>query len=205
MVIPELQYLKDYVPDLIYQELVNKSYEFGMSTPVRAAHILGQIYHETNGFKAKYENLNYSAAGLTATFGNKLFPPDIARVYAYNPIKIANRAYGNKGGNGPESSGDGYKYRGRGPLQLTLKNNYKALKNFTGVDVLTNPDLVATELAVTSALFYFKSNNIWEICDKGINEETIMEVTKKINKKALGFDSRASQVLKFATLLRIKI
>lgn len=167
-------------------------------TPTRAAHFFGQTAHETGGFKTFTENLNYSATGLRNIFG-KYFPDDvIAKQYERQPAKIANRVYANRMGNGPESSGDGWKYRGRGALQLTGKDNYAAFANaFNRPDVLENPDLVATELAFESALFFFDKNKLWAICDKGINDAAILELTKKINGGTHGLDDRKVKTLQY--------
>jgi putative chitinase len=122
-------------------------------TPVRAAHFFAQTGHECGHFKVYSENLNYSASGLLKTF-SKYFPTEeFAETYARQPIKIANRVYANRMGNGPESSGDGWKYRGRGALQLTGKSNYKGFSDYMKrPNILTTPDLVATEFSFDSAI-----------------------------------------------------
>ncbi len=127
-------------------------------SPARAAHFFGQTAHETGGFKAFSENLNYGAKGLRGIFG-KYFPTDaLALQYERKPERIANRVYASRMGNGPEASGDGWKYRGRGALQLTGKDNYLAFSKYCNrPDVMTNPDLVATELAFESAMFFFET------------------------------------------------
>lgn len=164
----------------------------------RSAHFFGQCEHETGGFKLFTENLNYSEDGLLNTFG-KYFPTRaIAAKYARKPEKIANRVYANRMGNGPESSGDGWKYRGRGAIQLTGKDNYKAFSVFIKrPDVLVNPDIVADELAFESALFFFSSNNLWTICDTGVSTSTITQLTKKINGGTNGLDDRILNTKKF--------
>ena len=126
-------------------------------SPARAAHFFGQTAHETGGFKAFSENLNYGAKGLRGIFG-KYFKTDAeALKYERKPEAIANRVYASRMGNGAESSGDGWKYRGRGALQLTGKSNYEAFAKYCNrPDVMTNPDLVATELSFESAMFFFE-------------------------------------------------
>ena len=166
-------------------------------TPERAAHFFAQTAHETGGFKAFSENLNYSAQGLQGTFG-KYFPGTLEESYARNPEKIANRVYADRMGNGPESSGDGWKYRGRGALQLTGKANYEAFAKYLGNnEVLTNPDLVATKYAFESAMFFFERNKLWAICDKGINDAAILELTKRINGGTHGLDDRKTKTYKY--------
>jgi putative chitinase len=167
-------------------------------TPVRAAHFFAQTAHETGGFKAFSENLNYSTKGLRGIFG-KYFPSDaIAAQYERKPEKIANRVYASRMGNGPESSGDGWRYRGRGALQLTGKDNYKAFADYCKrPDVMSNPDLVATELAFESAMFFFERNKLWAICDQGVTDAAILSITKKINGGTHGLADRSEKTKKY--------
>ena len=163
-------------------------------SPARAAHFFGQTAHETGGFKAFSENLNYSAKGLRGVFG-KYFPTDaVAKQYERKPQAIANRVYANRMGNGPEASGDGWKYRGRGALQLTGRTNYETFAAYCNrPDVMDNPDLVATELAFESAMFFFERNRLWALCDQGITDAAILAVTKKVNGGTHGLDDRKSK------------
>jgi len=171
-------------------------------SPNRAAHFFAQTAHESGGFKAFSENLNYSAKGLRGVF-RKYFPTDaLANAYARQPQKIANRVYANRMGNGPESSGDGWKFRGRGALQLTGHDNYQAFANYVNrPDVMTNPDLVAGELCFESALWFFDRNKLWGICDQGINDGAILALTKRINGGTHGLDDRKLKTKKYATWL----
>jgi len=168
-------------------------------SPVRAAHFFAQTAHETGGFKAFSENLNYSADGL-----NKIFPKYFknagrdANAFTHNPEKIANVVYASRMGNGDIESGDGWKYRGRGALQLTGKSNYEAFAKYLGNDeVLTNPDTVATKYAFESAMFFFERNKLWAICDKGINDAAILELTKRINGGTHGLEDRKAKTYKY--------
>ena len=163
-------------------------------SPARAAHFFGQTAHETGGFKAFGENLNYSAKGLRGVFG-KYFPTDaVAAQYERKPEKIANRVYAGRMGNGSEASGDGWKYRGRGALQLTGKDNYAAFAKYCNrPDIMTNPDLVATELAFESAMFFFERNKLWALCDQGVNDAAILSVTKKVNGGTHGLEDRKTK------------
>ena len=171
-------------------------------TPVRAAHFFAQTSHETGGFKAFSENLNYSASGLKGTFG-KYFPGTLNESYQRNPEKIANRVYANRMGNGDEASGDGWKYRGRGALQLTGKANYQAFANYLNLpEIMDNPDLVATTYAFESAMFFFEKNKLWTICDKGINNETILALTKRINGGTNGLTDRQTKTVKYYTYVK---
>ena len=163
-------------------------------SPARAAHFFGQTAHETGGFKAFSENLNYGAKGLRGIFG-KYFKTDAeALKYERKPEAIANRVYASRMGNGAESSGDGWKYRGRGALQLTGKSNYEAFAKYCNrPDVMTNPDLVATELAFESAMFFFERNKLWAICDQGVTDATILSISKKINGGTHGLEDRKAK------------
>ena len=178
--------------------------EFLKMPKLRAAHFFAQTSHESGGFKSLSENLNYSADGLVKIF-HKYFP-DVAAAtpYARNPEKIANKVYGGRMGNGDEASGDGFKYRGRGAIQLTGKDNYAAFaKAIDRPDVLTNPDIVSGELAFESAMFFFDKNKLWDICDKGINDETITALTKRINGGTIGLEDRKKHTYEYAKLLGV--
>lgn len=166
-------------------------------SPIRAAHFFAQTAHETGGFKAFSENLNYSAQGLQGIFG-KYFPGNLEESYARQPEKIANRVYADRMGNGNEASGDGWKYRGRGALQLTGKANYEAFAKYLGNnEVLENPDLVATKYAFESAMFFFERNKLWAICDQGINDAAILALTKRINGGTHGLEDRKAKTYKY--------
>lgn len=165
----------------------------------QAAHFFGQCAHESGNFKVFSENLNYSDKGLNGIF--KKYFPTIASTagYARKPEKIANKVYANRMGNGPESSGDGWKFRGRGPIQLTGKNNYTQFSQDIGrPDVLTNPDIVATELAFESALWFFRKNNLFAIADKGVTDAVITQITRRVNGGTHGLDDRLKKTKQFA-------
>jgi putative chitinase len=171
-------------------------------SPDRAAHFFAQTAHESGNFKAFSENLNYGAKGLRGIFG-KYFPTDaLAKAYERKPAKIANRVYGNRMGNGDEASGEGFAFRGRGALQLTGKFNYSEFAKYVNrPDVMTNPDIVATELAFESALWFFDKNKLWSICDQGINDAAILALTKRINGGTHGLDDRKLKTKKYAAWL----
>lgn len=166
-------------------------------TPERAAHFFAQTSHETGGFKSFSENLNYSLSGLQKTFG-KYFPGNLEESYSKKPEKIANRVYAGRMGNGTELSGDGWKFRGRGALQLTGKSNYKAFSDYLKNPlIMEQPDLVASEFAFESAVFFFDKNKLWSICDKGVNKETILALTKRINGGTHGLIDREEKTFKY--------
>lgn len=145
---------------------------------VRLAHFFAQILHESGFMRYDAENLNYSAAALRRVFG-KYFPTDqLAVAYARQPERIANRVYANRMGNGSESSGDGWKYRGRGLIQLTGRKNYTAFADWLGnARVVAEPDLVSTDYAVHSAVFYWDRNDLNRVADR----DDVVMLTKRIN------------------------
>ncbi len=176
---------------------LKKAMEFYKMTPERAAHFFAQTAHETGDFKAFSENLNYSAQRLQGIFG-KYFPGNLEESYARNPEKIASRVYADRMGNGNEASKEGWVFRGRGALQLTGKANYKAFSEYLKKpEVMTNPDLVANELAFESAMFFFDKNKLWSICDKGVNDASILALTKRINGGTHGLDDRMAKTKKY--------
>ena len=168
-------------------------------SPNRAAHFFAQTAHESGNFKAFSENLNYGWKGLRSIFDKYFQTNAIAKAYERQPQRIANRAYANRMGNDDEASGEGFAFRGRGALQLTGKFNYKAFADYIGrPDIMDNPDLVATELAFESALWFFDKNKLWGICDQGVNDAAILALTKRINGGTHGLDDRKLKTKKYA-------
>lgn len=167
-------------------------------TPFRAAHFFGQTAHESGGFTILTESLNYSAGRLLEIFGKYFTDIEMANDYERNPEKIANRVYGNRMGNGDEDSGDGYRYRGRGALQLTGRNNYQEFADYMDrQDIMENPDLVSTEFIFESAIFFFNKNKLWTICDDGISDNVILRLTKKINGGTHGLEDRTNRTKQY--------
>ncbi|WP_462248622.1 glycoside hydrolase family 19 protein [Ekhidna sp.] len=173
-----------------------KGREYLNISDIEAVHFFAQCSHETAGFKVFKENLNYSADGLLKVFG-KYFNEGNVTEYARNPEKIANRVYANRMGNGDEQSGDGWKYKGRGAIQLTGKNNYEKLAENQNVDFISNPDLVETDYAFESAIHFFNVNNLFSICTD-LTEETIKKLTKRINGGYNGLDHRIELTNKYS-------
>jgi len=166
-------------------------------TPVRAAHFFAQTAHETGDYQLFTENLNYSAQGLQTTFG-KYFPGNLEESYARQPEKIASRVYADRMGNGNEASKEGYTFRGRGALQTTGKSNYAAFSKYLNKpEIMANPDLVATTYAFESAMYFFDKNKLWDICDKGVNDAAILELTKRINGGTNGLADRSAKTYKY--------
>lgn len=187
---------------------MKKAMEYFKMTPERAAHFFAQTSHESGGFTIFSENLNYSKEGLLNIFKSdfdtnkdrKLSPTEIkvAEMLARKPEQIANFVYANQNGNGGVSSGDGWKFRGRGAIQLTGRSNYEAFsKHLNKPEIITNPDLVATEYSFESAMFFFDKNKLWSICDQGVNKSSILALTKKINGGVNGLDDREIKTYKY--------
>jgi putative chitinase len=175
--------------------------KFGIDTPLRKAHFLAQVAHESGGLQFTQENLNYSVQGLRSVFG-KYFPTiEIANTYARKPEKIANRVYADRMGNGNEASGDGWKFRGRGLIQLTGKENYQKFSDENGIDCVKNPDLLLQpEMALTSACWFWKKRNLNEFADKN----DIIMITKRINGGTNGLNDRQQYLDSFKHVYQIK-
>lgn len=192
--------IKGHIPDAVYAQIPDTCKKFNINSPLRLAHFLAQCGHESGNFKAVSENLNYSADGLKKIFG-KYFPGD-ASGYARNPEKIASKVYANRMGNGDEASKEGWKFRGRGYIQLTGKSNYTNFTKFIGEDCVANPDLVATKYPLASAAFFFDSNKLWSICDKGADDATVTAVTKRVNGGTIGLADRIKHFKEFYNYLK---
>jgi putative chitinase len=195
--------LKGNIPDVVYDQIPMVIQKFNINTPLRLVHFLAQCSHESGGFKAVSENLNYSADGLKKIFG-RYFPGNLANQYARNPEKIASRVYGGRMGNGDESTKEGFKFRGRGYIQLTGKSNYQSFSKIIGEDLTLNPDLVATKYPLVSAAWFFDRNKLNSISDKGLSDAVIKELTKRINGGFIGLDHRISETKRFAKLIVVK-
>jgi putative chitinase len=197
-----LEKLKGHVSDAVIAMLPDTIEKFELNTPLRLAHFLAQAGHESGGFKAVNENLNYGAKGLRGIFG-KYFPTDAkAALYERKPEKIANLVYGGRMGNGPEASGEGYKFRGRGYIQLTGKDNYVAFGKAINEDLTANPDLVATKYPLASAAWFFHKNGLHKIADEGANEATVTKVTKRVNGGTIGLADRLKHFNEYYALLK---
>jgi putative chitinase len=197
----KLEALSKKLPANVMEEIPLIIEKFGIDGPLRLSHFLSQCAHESGNFKFVKENLNYSADGLRKIFP-KYFPTtEIAEKYARQPEKIANKVYGGRMGNGDESSGDGFKFRGRGYIQLTGKDNYAAFDKFVDDDIMADPDLVATKYPLTSAAFFFHKNNLWDVCDKGHSHDVVVAVTKRVNGGTHGLDDRKDKFSLFHSAL----
>lgn len=196
-----IEKLRGKVPDVVFAQLKAVVDVYEINGPLRMSHFLGQCAHESGYFKSTEENLNYSAKGLLATFG-KYFTKEEALEYERKPEKIASRVYANRMGNGDEESKEGWKYRGRGYIQLTGKSNYGSFsKSFKQEDFVDRPDLVASRYPLISAAWFWKSNGLNEVADRGEDIAVITKITKRINGGTLGLDERIEYFEKFHNLL----
>jgi len=185
-----LDKLKGHVPDTVIAQLPDTITKFELNTPLRLAHFLAQAGHESGGFKALNENLNYGAKGLLGIF-KKYFPTEaLAKQYERKPEKIANKVYGGRMGNGPEATGEGYKFRGRGYIQLTGKDNYKAFDAVVTESIIDNPDLVATKYPLLSAAWFFYKNGLHKLADGGATDAVVTSITKRVNGGTIGLPDR---------------
>jgi len=197
----DINKLKGHIPDAVISQLPDTIAKFELNTPLRLAHFLAQAGHESGGFKAVNENLNYGAKGLLGIF-KKYFPTEEkAKLYERKPEKIANLVYGGRMGNGPEASGEGFKFRGRGYIQLTGKDNYKAFDAVVTEAIVDNPDLVATKYPLLSAAWFFHKNGLHKIADKGATDAVVTEVTKRVNGGTIGLADRIKHFKEYHALL----
>lgn len=198
----DISKLKGHVPDSVIAQIPDTLAKFEINTPLRLAHFLAQCGHESGGFKVVNENLNYGAKGLLGIF-KKYFPTEEkAKLYERKPEKIANLVYGSRMGNGPESSGDGYKFRGRGYIQLTGKDNYTAFGKAINEDVAANPDVVATKYPLLSAAWFFHKNGLHKIADQGATDAVVTSVTKRVNGGTIGLPDRIKHFKEYYDLLK---
>jgi len=176
--------------------------KYNINTPERVAGFLAQTCHECLDYTIMEENLYYSAAGLRKTFPKYFASVAAASLYAKKPQMIANRVYANRMGNGSPASGDGYKFRGRGPIQCTGKNNYTACSKFLYNDLrlVDDPDLIIKDkkIAIMSACWFWSINNLNRYCDKN----DIIGMTKRINGGTNGLSDRKVRYNKYLTILR---
>jgi putative chitinase len=197
----KLDKLRGHIPDAVIAMIPDTAAKFGINTPLRLAHFLAQCGHESGGFRATQENLNYSAKGLAGIF-RKYFPTEAAAApYARQPQKIASKVYGGRMGNGPESTGEGYKFRGRGYIQLTGKENYTAFGKSIGEDMTVNPDVVASKYALLSAAWFFSKNGLHKMADEGASDAVVTKITKRVNGGTIGLPDRIKHFKEYYHLL----
>ena len=197
----KLERLKGHIPDAVIAQIPDTAAKFQINTPLRLAHFLAQCGHESGGFRATQENLNYSAKGLNGIF-KKYFPTEAAaKAYERQPAKIASKVYGGRMGNGPESTGEGYKFRGRGYIQLTGKENYTAFGKAINEDICSNPDKVASSYALLSAAWFFNKNGLHKMADEGATDLVVTKITKRVNGGTIGLPDRIKHFKEYYSLL----
>jgi putative chitinase len=197
----KLENLKGHIPDSVISQIPDTAAKFELNTPLRLAHFLAQCGHESGGFKATQENLNYSASGLKGIFSKYFKEAGLAEQYQRNPQKIASRVYGGRMGNGPESTGEGYKFRGRGYIQLTGKDNYTAFGKAINEDMTANPDKVATHYPLLSAAWFFSKNGLHKLADGGATDAVVTQITKRVNGGTIGLPDRIKHFKEYYNLL----
>ena len=197
----DINKLKGHIPDTVLAQIPSVMEKFKTDTPLELAHFLAQCGHESGNFKAVSENLNYSADGLKKIFP-KYFPGNLNESYARKPEAIASRVYASRMGNGNEATKEGFKFRGRGYIQLTGKENYASFDKFVEDDILANPDLVATKYPLLSAAWFFSKNKLNEIASKGADDATVTAVTKRVNGGTIGLADRIKHFKEFYALLK---
>ena len=173
-------------------DALNETFErFDISTPLRQAAFIGQCGHECGNFRILEENLNYRAETLMKLWPKRFPTLEIANQYARNPKKIANKVYASRMGNRDEASGDGYRFRGRGCIQLTGHANYFHAGKALGVDFVMEPDLVATpKYAALTAGWFWSTHK----CNEFANRSDWIGLTKKINGGTIGLDDRIKHI-----------
>ena len=197
----KLDALKGHIPDAVIAQIPGVAEKFQVNTPLRLAHFLAQCGHESGGFKLVNENLNYGAKGLMTTF-KKYFPTEaLAKAYERQPEKIASRVYASRMGNGDEASKEGFKFKGRGFIQLTGKDNYKAFDATVEDDILANPDLVATKYPLLSAAWFWSKNGLNALADKGATDADVTAITKRVNGGTIGLPDRIKHFKEYHKLL----
>ena len=163
----------------------------------RGAHLLGQAAHESGNFMISEENLNYRASTMCRVWPSRFKSEAEAEPYARNPEKLANKVYSGRMGNGSEASGDGWKYAGKGFIQLTGKDNTRAFAEHIGRDsLIDDPSPIADELAMDSAMFFFEKNGLFAMADKGVTDSIIKSITKRVNGGYHGLEDRMEKTKK---------
>ena len=165
-----------------------KHYEL---SPERGAHFLGQVVHESASFKLTKENLNYSVEAMMRVWPSRFPTEESAKPYSKNPKALADKVYSGRMGN---KEGEGHKWIGRGFLQLTGFNNVRSFASDMRLpEVMEDPTLLEKEYAMETALWFFRKNNLWKICDEGVSDDVIKKLTKRINGGYTGLDHRIKE------------
>lgn len=193
--------LRGVLPTGVMSEIDMVLRKYHINSTLRMAHFLAQCHHESGGFKAVREKLNYDWKALRRVFPKYFADDAIATDYAKQPERIANRIYANRIGNGPESSGDGFRYRGRGYIQLTGKANYAAFSGIVPEDCVEDPDVVATKYPLLSAAWFWNSRKLNTLADRGPDDSVVESITKVVNGGTHGLASRIQHFGEYYELL----
>jgi putative chitinase len=197
----QIDKLKGHIPDSVLAQIPDTATKFAINTPLRLAHFLAQCGHESGGFKLVTENLNYGAKGLLGVF-KKYFPTEgEALKYERKPELIANRVYANRMKNGDEASGDGWRFRGRGYIQLTGRDNYTRFGLAINEDIPSKPDLVATKYPLLSAAWFWSTNSLNTLADKGDTDADVTAITRRVNGGTIGLSDRIKHFKEYYKLL----
>jgi|TARA_R100001163_G_scaffold65038_2_gene60869 putative chitinase len=175
-----------------------KHYEL---SPERGAHFLGQVVHESASFKLTKENLNYSVEAMMRVWPSRFPTEESAKPYSKNPKALADKVYSGRMGN---KEGEGHKWIGRGFLQLTGFNNVRSFASDMRLpEVMEDPTLLEKEYAMETALWFFRKNNLWKICDEGVSDDVIKKLTKRINGGYTGLDHRIKETNKIYEWIKV--
>jgi len=204
----KIENLKGHIPDSVIAQLPDTIAKYQLNTALRLGHFLAQAGHESGGFKLVTENLNYSAQGLLSIFPKYFKGADgkpslkLAEQYARNQEKIGSRVYASRMGNADEASKEGFKFKGRGYIQLTGKDNYKAFDATVEDDIIANPDLVATKYPLISAAWFWNKNGLNALADKGATDADVTAITKRVNGGTIGLPDRIKHFKEYYSLLQ---
>lgn len=193
--------LKDLLPEHVYEEIPAVGEKYQICTALRMAHFLAQCAHESANFTRTEENLNYSLEALLRVFP-KYFNTQNVAPYVRQPIEIASRVYANRMGNGSEESCDGWRYRGRGYIQLTGKDNYERFGAGVTENLIDHPELVASKYPLLSAAWFWSVNRLNDIADRGADQQVVADLTKKINGGYKGLEERHRYFDRFYSFMR---
>lgn len=182
--------LNKTIPESVIGQIPDAIARFEVNTPLRLSHFLTQCIYESGHFRYTEEKLDYSASGLRGIFPTYFKTDEIARQYQRNPEKVANYIYGGEFGNGPDSTGDGWRFRGRGYILIHGRTNYTNFSKAINEDLTLRPDLVATKYPLLSAAWFFNSNGINQIADRGDSIDAITMVSKRVNGAVFQMEER---------------
>ena len=196
----DISQLKGRLPDAIFNQLPDVIDTYEINTRARMSNFMGQCHHESEGFKDLVENLNYSGTALMGLFRSHFEDEADAGNYARHPEMIANRIYANRMGNGDEASGDGWKYRGKGCIQITGRTNTEDFFEAMGIDAAGDPMLIVSDYPLISAAWFWNEHKLNDLADAA-NHDAVRAITKIINGGENGLEDRMKWVDYYSTLV----